>query len=66
MHNHSYIMKYNMNQLNTNRLNRSDKECCLICSLIIFFHLSYLGTVLFIFENNDWDNSINNTINSSY
>ena len=50
MNNRNYTIK-------SNDKNKINKECCLVCSIIISFHLSYLGIILYIFQNNDWDNS---------
>ena len=49
MSNREYsVMNYN--------INGSDKEYCLLCSIIIIFHISYLGIILYIFQLNNWDN----------
>ena len=53
MHNRGYYtMKYDMNEFK-----KINKECCLICSILSVFHLSYLGFILYIFKINDPDNS---------
>ena len=47
MSNREYsVMNYN--------INGSDKEYCLLCSII--FHISYLGIILYIFKLNYLDN----------
>jgi len=38
--------------------NLPDKECCLVCSIIILLNVSYIGPLLYLINNGGLDGSI--------
>lgn len=53
----NYIEPYNFTE---NEIKENDnKECCLVCSIIICFNLCFIGIAGYIIQNEDINGSMN-------